>query len=182
MKYTIERIVPVRADTKTLIKLLTDFGRYQDWLPLLSLSRVLAHESDIDVVEFEAPAYSAHRLSFECIRTVPGELIFRQLAQASGLGLSGSLRLHDRIPGSVHIQVVARLLCPWYRFEARRLLSEGLDSCLRALDLAVCGSAPIHQPGNKRLILEVRRIDDGLEVHFMGRKFGMEADAGERNP
>ncbi len=182
MKHKVERTVAVHADTNALIRLLTDFGRYQDWLPLLSRSRVLAHEADIKVVEFEAPRYSTHRLSFECIRTGPGELVFRQAGQPSGRGLSGSLRLHNGIPGSVHIQVQVRLRAPWYRLNAHRLLNEGLDNCLRALELAVAGACPIGLPGGKRMVLELRKIDDGLELSFLGRKFAAVAETGESTP
>ncbi len=175
MKHKVERTLAVHTDTNALIRLLSDFGRYQDWLPLLSRSRVLAHEADIKVVEFEAPRYSTHRLSFECIRTGPGELIFRQAGQTSGQGLSGSLRLHNRIPGSVHIRVKARLLAPWHRLNAHHLLNEGLDHCLRALELAIAGASPISRPGGKRMVLEIRKVDDRLELRFQGRKFGTKA-------
>lgn len=158
-----------------LFRLLSDYERYQDWLPGITRSRVLVREGDIVVAEFEAARFSARPVTFEFVQQAPTQIIFNQVGQLRERGLSGSWTLHEESgqPGVI-LEGKLELKTPCFNLLAGAALRTAVDESLGAvLTRLETGRGEAMPPGaeGRRKILEVRRRAGLLEVWYQGQTF-----------
>jgi hypothetical protein len=173
------------ASFEDLHAVLSDYGRYRDWLPHVTQSRVLVHEGDISVVELEAPRFAVRPVTFEFICTTPDRIIFRQVGQLGVRGLSGAFTITTGTGGArmTGLEVEARLRLPLYRLAPRRLLRRMLEESCPALEARLNALArPPSAADRRRMILEVRRRRGTLEVWYQGAIFSCPLDDGDSAP
>ena len=170
------------AAFEDLHAVLTDYRRYREWLPGVTRSRVLVHEGDISVVEFETPRFAPRPVTFEFICTTPDRIVFRQVGQLGVRGLSGAftVTLGAGGAGTAGLEVQARLRMPFYRLAPRRLLGRMLEESGSALEARLDALAhPLSTADKRRMILEVRRRRGTLEVWYQGAVFFCPLDEGD---
>jgi hypothetical protein len=154
--------------------MLTAYDQYQDWLPEVTHSRVLAREGDIAVVELVSPLLMEGSLVLEVVHTPPEAAIFSQADRYRRRGISGGWQLrsdgNSQSPGSVvlsiEVEIPANFVNPGPRQRARAAINAALATLhARSASLA---------PGisdERRKILEVVRQADGLQVWLRGETF-----------
>ena len=174
--------VRLSASFENLHSVLADYGRYREWMPGVTQSRVLVHEGDIAVVVLEAHRFAARPVTFEFVRTTPDRIVFNQVGQLRVRGLSGAFTLTTakEDAGSVDLEIEAGLRLPAYRIGPRRQLRRMVAEYVQALETRLRALArPQILAEKRRMILEVRRRDGKLEVWHRGRVFSCPLDPGD---
>lgn len=167
------RTLPCSAHA--LFRLLSDYDRYQDWLPGITRSRILVREGDIVIAEFEAARFSARPITFEFIQQAPTQIIFNQVGQLRERGLSGAWTLREQSgqPGVI-LDGKLELKIPWLNLLAGAALRTALDESLGALLTRIetgRGAGPVDGGDTRRKLLEIRRRAGLLEVWYQGQVF-----------
>jgi len=172
MKRTAHAKLELDATPEAVMALLGDHNGYADWLPGLSRSRLLVQEGDIAAVEMEAHEYSSRPVSFELVSTGPQELMFQQTGQMGESGLSGTLVVVTA-GERTRVEVEASLYTPIHHFGTRRRLTESLQQALTALSdqLEHLGADTSSTGDERRLVLQIRRLEGALEIWYKGRVF-----------
>ena len=156
--------------------MLTAYDQFQDWLPEISHSRVLAREGDIAVIELVSPLLLEGSLVLEVVHTPPDAAIFSQADRYRQRGISGGWRLlgsddsqsSESVLLEVELEVPASLVNPGPRRRARATL----NAALAALHARSASQAP--GAGDEgRKILEVVREAGGLRVWLLGETFSL---------
>jgi hypothetical protein len=156
--------------------MLTAYDQYQDWLPEVTHSRVLAREGDIAVVELVSPLLVEGNLVLEVVHTPPDAAIFSQADRYRQRGISGGWQLRsddsdqspDSVVLSIEVEIPASIVNPAPRQRARAALNAALATLhARSASLA---------PGaneERRKILEVVRQAGGLQVWLQGETYSL---------
>ena len=183
MKRIQRATIELAATPETLVDLLLDYGRYANWLPGLNQSRVLAQEGDIAVVEFEAQGLIPHPVTFEFVHTEAQQIVFQQVGQLGERGLSGTIGISPApVSNRSRLEIEACLQAPIHRFGVRRQLNETLSQVLESLTAHLktqASAAAQAATGDRRLILQVRRLEGALEIWYRGKLFTSPLKPGE---
>ncbi len=178
MKRSVRAERELAANPDAVMDLLLDPAGYSDWLPGVSRARLLVQEGDIAALELDAFGYAAHPVSFELVRTAPLALMFQQTGQLGERGLSGTVML-EASGALTRLEVQVKLHTAMHHLGTRRRLHDALGQCLSALEDRLQHGSGAPGGRTRRLILQVRRLEHGLEIWYQGRVFTTAPESGE---
>ncbi len=183
MKRTAHAELELAAAPEAVMALLQDHTGYADWLPGLSRSKLLVQEGDIAAVEIEAHGYFSRPVSFELVRTGPQELMFQQTGQLGESGLSGTVTVATA-GERTRVEAEASLYTPIHHLGTRRRLGEALRHALSALadHIEHQGAGARTTGRERRLVLQVRRLEGALEIWYKGQVFTTHLEPRETPP
>ena len=185
MQRAVEVSAHLTGTREELYSILADISHYARWVPGLELSRILAREGDITIVELRGSRFGDHTFNFELIRSLPKAIVFRQIDSLDGPDISGKWSVGETEPGPGSARTLVRLQAqvdtPLLELGSRRRIRSALRAGLDALEIRRrhLGSARPAARAGRQKVLEVVREADGLRVWYLGESFRMpKEDAG----
>lgn len=167
----------IEGSREELYAILTDYDRYEAWMPGVELSRVLVREGDVTIAEVASPGWAVHSFNLELVRSPPGTVEYHQIDTPDRRGIAGRWELGPTDPGvgasTVEVRATLRLETRMLSFSSRRRIRAVLRASLDALGARrrqLAATTP-RGPATKRKLLEVVRAADGLRVWYMGETF-----------
>lgn len=176
MLRTAEADARVEGSREELFQIVTDYGRWQAWMPGVEHSRLLVREGDVTIAELAAPDWAPHPFNLELVHSPPGTVEFHQI-DSLGRGAAGRWELGTTDPGvgasTVSVSVSLRLDTPALALASGPRLRATLRAWLDALGARRrhLAAARPGAPTAKRKLLEVVRGEGGLEVWYLGETF-----------
>jgi ribosome-associated toxin RatA of RatAB toxin-antitoxin module len=171
--------ISLDAPPEVVFAVVTDYNSYQEWMPQVHHSRILAADHELGVVhaEFIWPVYlGQEKFSVEFIHEPPWSVVYQQTDQFRQRGLSGRWHLAPAGDGDgTRLSAEMRLGTTLFQsFASRRKLRAMLDSSLEAVrarvSLVASGGLSGAQEG-KLKILEVTRQADSLRLWLFGEAY-----------
>lgn len=173
MRRRAEASTYIKAPPALVYSLLTDYGRYRDWMPDVTASRLLARETGVAVAELVVPPYGHRKVLLELVESPRSWLTFHEIDRLREFGISGRWDLEPVDAGQ---GVVARA-----RLELRgglRQLGAGsrlravLHRTLDALALRALQAAAADKEGAaRRKVFEIERRANRFEIHLGDRTY-----------
>jgi hypothetical protein len=151
---------------------LTDYAGYREWLAGVAEVRILASEGDVVVLEMRVPAFRDTALVLETVQSPPAEIRFREVGRYGRPGVAGRCELGEVEQGSqirLDVHVKGPVLALGLRQRQRAAFAAALDALRERIGEVRAGRAD--SPHKKRKVLEVRELDDGLEILLHGQRF-----------
>ncbi len=173
MRRTDQASVELEVTPAAAYAMLTDYDRYQDWVPGVTHSQTLAREGDIVIVEL-AIDEPGRKLVLELVHTPPRAVSFSQVDEASSRGCTGSWELADGDGSLAVLKAQITVQSPFFALARRWKMAAALDRVLAALQARAAQTAVLDPRGSgeqRRKILEVVKRNGELEVWFKGETF-----------
>jgi len=161
-------VIPCEASL--LYEILTDYDTYADWLPVVSQSKLLAHEGDLAIAEFDLTQPKGDKYTFECIHTRNKMVLTRRISgkapvtqiewllQPEGTSTRVSLEVQGRgfLPGVVSYRSFSK---------ARNWLK-----CLKAEASSGAAGLTVEGDGGEKVV-EIAETEEGLVCWLRGKKY-----------
>ena len=164
----------VQAPSEIVLRVLRDYERFDEWLPGVAFSKLLAIEEGAAIVELRGPGLDQKPLLLEIKGEAP--LTVRRVGRYRRRGGTALIRVANR-PDDQGCEVRVRIedgLPPFRGFLRRRQLARRVEELLHSLDVRsqTAASGWIVEGARKSTkILEIRRAEEGLTVVFRGETF-----------
>jgi len=163
--------IALQCEAAVAYDVLSDYGTYTEWMPLVTTSKVLARETNFAIAELEFSARPAHKFTLECIHAPTQMVLMRSLS-----GHAFRLKMEWRIkPTAVgECQVTLTVEGPAYFSVLMGGYAKFMSPMvtLRALkgQVATFGST---LPSGE-VLLEITDGEEGLMCTYKGKKYKME--------
>lgn len=159
MRFTATTSAFVRAPQEVVYSALTGYRQYEQWLPDVTRSRLLAREGEVAIAELIAPPYGREKLVLEFVQSPPDAVVFTQVDRYRQDGVFGRFELTASEDGSgtVARAVLGARVGP-HRLTCRRRLRRVLDNALEALadrTLKLLTSGLAEMPDQRAKLLEI---------------------------
>ncbi len=160
MRFTAKTSALVRAPQTVVYSALAGYRQYEQWLPDVTRSRLLAREGELAIAELIAPPYGRHKLVLEFVQSPRDSLVFTQVDRYRQDGIFGRFDLSgaDDGTGTLVRAVLGARVGP-HRFGCRRRLRRVLESTLEALSdraLKLLTSGLAEMPDQRAKLLEIQ--------------------------
>ena len=172
LTYTNKASIVLPCESSLPYEILTDYDNYNEWMPLVTKSKLLAKEGDLAIAEFEVTQPGKDKYALECIHTRNKMVLTRRI--------SGKLPIHQfewliHAEGENRCSVTLTIQAKsgWHRLvpASRSLLNA--SRCLKALQTQVSVFSPnlavTDQEGEK--IIELAETEQGLVCWIRGKKY-----------
>ena len=177
----IGRITIPRKATATLpcepvvvYDVLSDYGTYQDWMPVVKTSHVMARETNFAIAELEFSAKPHHKITLECLHAPTQMVVARSL-----IGHSLTLKLEWRITATAtgESEVTLTVTGPIFFLFLWGGYAKFMNpaATLRALKAQVATFASTMPSGE--VLVEITEDEKGMMCTYKGKKYKMEAAA-----
>ncbi len=181
MGRSFEADLGVRTSPKLVWAVLTGFEHWLEWAPLVRDSQVLVRESGVSILEIEL-ANPSMKVLVETVETGDSEIRFTEVGRYGEGAVRGYCRIQenlDRRGCRVGASVAAGR--PFWSWRIRKEIRSYLPLFLEALRQRceqLAFSAFASDPEERRLLLEVKEIAEGLEIRVGDRHYRI-AEGGE---
>lgn len=163
--------ITVPCEAALAYEILSDYAGYEQWMPGVKSSKVLAQETNFAIAELEFIAHPGAKMTVECLhaprqtviaRTLTGHKPAFKLAWEIAPTSSGESQVTVNMEG--HIRLLFRM--GWSSIFADP--HKGLESLIDLV--ATYGDSPT---GDK--VIEISETEDGLVCSYRGTKYQMKA-------
>jgi ribosome-associated toxin RatA of RatAB toxin-antitoxin module len=166
--------VELPCDAALAFEILTDYDTYDEWMPEVTESRLLAREGDLAIADFAVAWSKADRIAIECIHDKDRMVLTRTIG---GSLPPSKLEWHlaPAGPGRSKLTLEAQPQSAWQWVlpGLRRYLDTGrlIKALLERISVFGGADSPI-VPGAERLLQIVQSGDD-LMLWYQGKKYKM---------
>ena len=163
--------ISLQCEAAVAYDVLSDYGTYVDWMPLVLTSSVLARETNFAIAEIEFNAKPAHKFTLECIHA-PTQMVLARSLSGHAFHLKMEWRIKPTAPGECQVTLTVEgplffsvLLGGYAKFMSPM-------ATLRALKSQVATFASTLPSGE--VLLEITDGEEGLMCTYKGKKYKME--------
>jgi hypothetical protein len=175
MRFTASTSAFIRAPQSVVYSALAGYRQYEQWLPNVTRSRLLAREGELVIAELIAPPYGREKLVLEFVQSPQDSLVFTQVDRYRQDGIFGHFELGsaDGGAGTLVRATLGARVGP-HRLGCSRRLRRVLESTLealadRALKLLTSGLAEM--PDQRAKLLEIRIAGSKVTMQVGGNTY-----------
>jgi ribosome-associated toxin RatA of RatAB toxin-antitoxin module len=172
LSYTKKASISLPCEASLPYEILTDYDTYNEWMPHVTQSKLLAKEGDLAIAEFEVIRPRSGKYALECIhtrnkmvltRTISGKIPVSQFEWIIQADAEKKCRVTLTIQGKAN----------WHRLVPAYRSFMDASKCLDALRSQVSALSPdlaIPDQGGEKII-ELIESEQGLVCWIRGKKY-----------
>jgi len=174
LSYTKKASISLPCAASLPYEILTDYDTYNEWMPHVTQSKLLAKEGDLAIAEFEITRPVKEKFALECIHTRNKMVLTRTI---SGKIPASQFEWIIQADGEKKCQVTLTIQgkANWHRLVPSYRSFMNASKCLDALQSQVSAFSPdlaVSDQGGEKII-ELAETEQGLVCWIRGKKYNL---------